>query len=204
MKVYIYYLIDPSALNDNISALDMDRFSSVMDTLTAKHLLDKHGYRIFVNDIPRYLYAFTDDKSVAKNFEELHQMNLFTKIERKMDKEAYINFKSTMEHAHLEYDDSSLLLTNLERFTLERFFDEVEVYLSHYADFDYTIFKDEYIEALDFLLYTLHYQLNGPDYGFYDYNFSFGQTPVNYPRASISYEANTIANYCKIFKILLK
>lgn len=210
LKVYIYYLIDPDERSDHFSKEDLNRFSTMLKSLKDSHFFKKSGYQLVINGIPRYLYAFTNDKTIAEDFEFLHNMELFNKIERKMEGNEYASFRKEMEHAYLEYEDlddrksGSIPLTKLENSVLNSFFDEVEVHLSSYADFDYGAFKEEYIRALDYLLYTYHYQMNGPDYDMCDYNFSYGQTPEGNGDYSLSYIFNKITSYYGIFKILLK
>lgn len=210
MKIYIYYLTIPESIPGKIDSDELDKFEIVRQTLQEDFIKNKSGTIIDVNGIDRYLYAFTSDKEIAKDFEFIHSMFLFTKLERKMDTEEYALFEKEMDYAKLQYfvvdnfRKRSMLLTKLEHHILEHSFDDLELHLSNYACLGYDFFQQKYIRALDLLLYTVYYQLNGPDSNFYDYNWSYGITPEGASDCGVSAALNFQNMYLHIFKLILK
>lgn len=210
MKVYIYYLTIPDSPSEKYSLEDLSRFDIVIKQLSDNHFKKKPGVVITINGTTRYLYAFTNNKEYTKDFEFIHNMLLFTKLERKMDREEYEMFKNEMEHAELLYfkvegnREQQMLLTKLENSILEDSFYEVETHLSTYACLGYEYLKRKYIIPLDILLYTVYYQLNGPDSEFYSHNWSYGVTPENASEYGVSPCLNFPNMYFDIFKLILK
>lgn len=208
MKVYVYFLSPPDKPYGRYTERKIESFNSVLQIFEDRYYKNKEGAMVEINGNIRYLYAFTNDSVLAEDFEFIHDMNLFTKIERKMDKEEYKEFHKVMEYAELGYknmeDDSSLLLTKLENHVLSTAIDDVELYLSEFSCLGYEMFKDEYIHALDILLYTLFYQLAGAEADFYGANYGYGLTPEGSPSGQISLALNSKTMYVQMFSLILK
>lgn len=210
MKVYIYYLTIPESPSEKFNKTELERFEVVRSQFNKDHFKQKPGVVVNVNGIERYLYAFTTDKELAKDFEFIHSMFLFTKLEKKMNSEDYRLFEKDMDHAKLQYfemDDHlkrSMLLTKMENYILDDSYQEVEILLSNYSCLGYDFFKRKYIRALDLLLYTTYYQLNGPDAEFYDHNWSYGCTPEGASDNGLTSCLNYQNMYVDIFKLILK
>lgn len=208
MKVYIYYLTVPEKPSEKFTPEKLSGFNVVIKMFSDSHFMKIPGVVIDVNNVQRYLYAFTRSKKLAADFESVHNMTLFTKIEKKMDKEEYEEFKKDMDHAYLEYhsfdDKSNILITKLEGSILDSAVDDIELYLCYYAALGYEAFKDKYIRALDILLYTLYYQMNGQDAEFYGYNYAYGLTPEGVPGNQVMFTLNFMNTYLGIFGLILK
>lgn len=207
-KVYIYYLTIPEKPYGKFTAKKLSAFNVVTLLLRQDYYYKKSGIIIELNNVERYLYAYTTNKEHAKDFEYMHEMTLFTKIVKKMDKEELKEFTEEMEHAELDYrsmdDGSTMLITKLENHVLETSFDDVEIYLSEFARLGYEAFQDEYIQALDILLYTLYYQMNGQEAEFYSYNYSYGLTPEGVHGNQVYATLNCVNMYIEIFALILK
>lgn len=208
MKVYIYYLTIPEKPYGKFTQRKLSQFLPVQMLYANEYYEKKNGANIEVNGVVRHLYAFTNDKKLAKDFEFLHEMTLFTKFVKKMGKKEYKLFAKDMEHAELSYysleDKSTLLLTKMEHHVLDTSIDDIEMHLSDDACLGYDYFKDEYIHALDLILFTLYYQMNGPDAEFYENNWSYGLTPEGSPSDQVNMIVNFTQMYLDVFSLILK
>lgn len=211
MKVIIYYLTIPEKYE--CASRHIDGVDLIIDAFSENSLRKIQGVVIESNGIPRYLYAYTNKAEIAKDFEYIHDMSVFTKITRKMDNSEFKAFSDTMKHANLEYYEVEgyapdkafhILMTQLEMSLIEPLITDIEILLSDNAQYPYTIFKDKYVMALDLLLYTLYYQLNGPDSMYYDYNWSYGCTPEGAAKDSVKLEMNYTKLFLEIFSPILK
>lgn len=208
MKVYIYFLTPPVKPHGKYTEAKIDAFHPVVRIFDDNYYKRKPGVIFELNGAIRYLYAYTTDKSMVKDFEYMHDMDLFTRITRKMDRDEFSMFQKEMDHAKLEYykmdDGSNMLVTKLENHILETSIDDIELHLSNHSCLGYEAFKDEYIQALDILLYTLYYQLAGPDSEFYGYNYNYGLTPEGAVQNQVNMVVNFKTMYVQVFSLILK
>lgn len=218
MKVYFFYICIPeSVFSNSEDAIAMEKFEFVMSDILKYGRLDR------ATNSKIALYAITDDKYKAKEFEKFHDMSLFRKIVHKMSKQEYEDYKKSdlskdYTHDRLEleyypsggYDNVSILLTSEEYNAIQdSVMSEIENMMYEYCNTNYHIFKDKYIEALDVLLYCTHHvsmysvdedEVSSVGEAFYGY----GITVENAGGRQLTTDLNVIAAYADFFRLILR
>lgn len=207
----MFYLSLPEDLSE-YDDTDVENFSMISPYLNRNMEYDSETGRYVT------LYAITDKRELADEFELTHNMDLFVRIKRKLSPDecteifsAFENYKLGVVSFDNKYPRSRdigvkyLLLTPLEEDILDDEDFNVEQTLCDYVDVDYSIFKEKYIRALDFLLYCTYNRLMhscDPDY--YDSNFSYGITAEGYPHHQVNLKKNILKLYIRFFALLLR
>ena len=210
MKIYKYYISDDHIFNNNFKP-DL-LFSSWEDCGFTEKAIEL-PYMKMNSGIYYYLYAITNNKELAKEFELTHNMDIFIRT---------INYINDAEYSKLENDYSAcfiekysfkdknnkslnLITTEMETSILYNIEDGVETMLSQTAgEFSYEGFKDKYIEALDYLLYCTYNKMNSEENDYFSYNWGFGITAEGYVKNQVRYDVNIFDIYYNIFSHLLK
>lgn len=206
MKVYIHYLILPENLTDKYDSNIVDDFNKVKSSLNT---LER-----FYNDKTEswyYQYAFTDNKEYSDIFEKLHDKKMFVKKIRKMTKKEYGDFRKNNLGAELKlraiygYENDSMVITKNELYEVEEtcnmFMNEI---LMEASLDEYSMYKDKYIKALDYLMYCTNNRVNGEECDYYSYQASYGITPESYAPVSISIRQNTFSLYARLYALILR
>lgn len=210
MKLYSFYLPDDRLINYDFKP------NGLFKTFTDTEFVDT------VVDLPRveldsghyyYLYAITNNKKLAKAFEDIHNMNIFVKTVQRINSDEYDEFSSSHSECVIEefevgdpkHKEIKLIVTGTESTILTNLETLIRSHLEFLAsDNDYTVLNDEYIEALDYLLYCTLNKINSDDGDFYAYNYSFGITAEGYVKKSIKDYVDLFKIYYNIFSHLLK
>lgn len=213
MKVYMFYLSLPEDLSeyDECEVADWTMISPSFSR-----------YMEYDPDTKRYvsLYAITDDKHLADEFEFMHDMNLFVRIKRKVSSEDYEElikefkpFKLYSVNLKFKYPRSydigvdHILLTELEDSVLNDDEFGIEQSLCEYSNVDYSVFKKKYVRALDFLLYCTYNKImycEDMDSDYYASNFSYGITAEGFPNYQVNLNTNIFKLYARFFALLLR
>lgn len=210
MKVSLYrhYLILPeeklwSSVFKDSSMLD--------DFLQVRHYLK--DLQSEYNEMDRstyYLYAITTDPKISRMFSYSHDDKLFKVIESKMDKKEAKSILKERPECGLDFYDETetkeqFLLTEAEYRQLIEMEDYwLESELSYTTDADYSILKDEYIKALDYLMYCTKRQLNGPESDYYSYEMSYGISAEGYLQKGASMKMDAFSVFTRFFRLLLR
>lgn len=218
MKVFLFYLTLPSNLRKlKVSEECYDDFLEVSGCL--KYLPKKYNSK---GDKWIYLYAITDNKKYAEYFENMYDMNLFTRIKKEMEDDEWKIFKKENSLCLLEcinFDTKKVgMCTNLKELICTRNeFNEIsdsfdilfinKLAQTVYSAPDYSFLKQKYIDLLDSLLYCTYnriYSENTPDIinENVQYNYSFGLTAEDNRAGDIC--CRPVELYLKIFSLLLK
>lgn len=214
MKVHLFYLSLPDNLRNYYPDYMVDDFNHVKDIL-----YDLSRFENDNSDRSYYLYAITDDNELADMFEQFHDMNIFTRITKKMSKDEYemlldSNKNSKLKRHNLNHDINTnskyikkfdIICTNAEIKCIEETFSEyLDNIIYDCTLIEYSQFKDKYIKALDILLYCTYNKINTTDEDdFYGYQLSFGCTAESYVSGQVFKYPNKISLYLKLFKLLL-
>ena len=206
MTVYIYYLSLPDNLKQHFPEEMVDSFREIEGSLKMLSKIYFENTQMW-----HYLYAYTDNVEYAKTFESVHDMSLFTRHKKKLDKSEFKKLAENNILAKLDYYDVTvtketvkMLCTKCELYDINDTFElMMDVIMSEYSRNEYLQFKDNYIEALDLLLYCTNNRLNGEDNEFYAYNYSFGVTAEGYCR-NVFPKPRVIQMYARYYKLLLR
>lgn len=207
MKVYAYYLV----------SLPDEYYSNATEDLKYRYLRSElQGNRlqktmsINVNGRPRYLFGFTNKKKIRDKFEEIYDMDHFIRIENDMSDEAWQSLAHDAEDFHLvpyAFFHNGKIEIPLPEFCvgiLQERSDDIQQAMIDLAIYDYGMFKQEYIMALDMLGYTFAYQIKGIDAEFYEYNMGYGCTPEGAPSGQVEYCVNRFPLFLETFSPLLR
>lgn len=219
MKVWLFYLSLPEFMPD-YDRCDIDVFSSMSQKILKTLVYNKYTGRY------TGLYAYTNDKDLAKMFEEMHDMDLFVKIKDDMSKSAYEKIKYACvgsdgyrdyESLELEWSENfvdsgtkekiSFPLTGMESSLIsDEGYSSVEEDLMTFSYVDYSCFKTKYIKALDTLLYCLMHKCNYGDDEEIEYSndsWAYGISPEGEIRGG-SYNMNHFNLYRKLYRLILR
>ena len=219
MKVNIFYLSLPTKLDDYFPTSMVEDFKLVIGNLKS--------LRTFYNDKTDkwvYLYGFTNKKENAKIFEDMHDMKLFTKITKNMDKDIYEQFKKDNKMAEItkysvETNKSRLIQNNKNypndieivctKNEIYDFDESFTLYLNEELTLNsiipYCMFKTKYIKALDLIMYCTNNRVNSEyDNDYYSYQASFGFTAEGYAKGQVYMIPDIISLYLRIYKLLLR
>lgn len=205
MKLGRPHKMDPIFSKMGISKDAIDRF---WDSYTPLDM-NLPAYYKMNNGSTIHLYAYTDDKKYAKRFESDRDMRLFIKRSKKITNREYMQFESDTKYAKLsiyEIDgEHKVLLPQHEIDQIEDFKWRMDIELSELAVYPYQIFTDEYVKALDIILYcTYHQWFWGKDPDYYDYNYSgYGITAEGYGNGVYNH-IDDLAVYCYIYSLVLR
>ena len=216
MKVWIFYLSlpdDVSKFNEN----DVENFQFISGNFS--RVIEHDGE----TETSRMLYAYTIDKKLAYEFQEMHDMNLFTMIKRKMDQREFKEFQKENKEFSLftrkfgnKFGDKKLqasytelldhlLITEFEENVLyDDIYVAIEQDISEVTNVDYYSFKTKYIEALDYLMYCTYHKMVYDDPDTYGYNLSYGITAEGFVKRKVSLEMRAVTLYFIYFAILLR
>lgn len=208
----MFYLSLPEDLS-KYDDEDVEFFSMVSPSINREMEYDSDNGRYIT------LYAFTDKKEFADEFESIHDMDLFVRIKKKVSQSEYNEISSELGKYKLEstkFDThypmsremgvDHLLLTELEFDVLSDDINfDVEQMLFENVSVEYAIFKNNYIKALDLLLYcTYNKMIYSEDSDCYSSNFSYGVTAEGYPRFQVYLQQDILKLYVKFFALLLR
>lgn len=162
---------------------------------TVKYMLGNADKYRWKHDKMFGLYAWTTSKSIAKEFFEVRNKNIYTLIKREVDDDEYERIKYDFNVLKLDRrvyyldrdhknDKSVEIVSTKNEYVCTTM--EYEEYLWEFGppiseDVPYNMFNDKVLQALDTIGYTKGYDLN---YGVDDsrdtveYNLSFGLTPL--------------------------
>lgn len=218
MKVYLFYLTLPEErekLYDMFEENIVDNFLEVFPSLS---LLTKRFNN--ENNNWTYLYALTNNSMYANIFEETHDMKLFKKIVKNIEKEEYEQLRKENILSELDwrkcYDEEYSIKekTKIDIIAPKVEFYEIHDTISYFITnmifentiMEYSQFKDEYIKALDFLMYCTENKIHSEDAEFYQYNYSYGCTAEGYvlPNKHASIRPHYIKVYTKLYSLLLR
>lgn len=208
MKLYIFYL------NFNINMKPNNTMEDMFICYMGNALMNyseyiKDSIKIKEN---KWLYAFTNNKDYAENFEKMHDMDMFIKTTKKITNSEWKLLTNQLEGCLLDnfqfmssYGvEIDIILTHLENSIMINFEDEFERSMYEYVTMPYSWFKDKYIKALDILMYCTYHQLISSESDFYNYNFSYGITAEGIPRNQVTIKLKGDVAYYELFKYILR
>lgn len=217
MKAYLFYLVLPneSIIRTKYGDETYENFSNVIQSINMLRKIEEDDKKII-------LYALTNKKKYAEIYENLHDMNLFKKVEKKMSEDEYDllrkeNLLSVLDWR--EFDDNyvddegnpyKILAPKVEvlEYTDTMNFYINDVLMEASGD-EYKHYKDQYIKALDILMYCTQHTLN-LDNDMTDmtsYNMSYGYSTegfVHGKHGRFDIIPNYLALYVKFYGLLLK
>lgn len=208
MKVYRYYLQLPDDFSKTLPEESRRAFYFIESGLEKLQSVKRDGYII-------YFYAFTNRKALARQFEELHNMKLFSTYHKKMSKKEYKELLKMHQYSEFklqEIDEFSycgkkgyMYCTGAEAYDLYgAAYDFVIDRLLDNSVYPYDMLKQKYQVSLDILRYTYYYDVKGADdpSPFGDME-TYGLTPLGYGNGE-HLHPNLLTCYARIYAPLLK
>lgn len=206
MKVYIYYL----SFSSKLKYQDDDELSESYYNLK-NTIIGLTKYYNEPNDTWYYLYAFTNNKEIAEIFEATHDMTLFIKSKKKMDESEYREFRHNnilSELIKFEIEKGkNIICTKNESNDIDECVDNIVTNkINDSVETAYSPLKNEYIEALDKLLYCSFHTINwgdGCESDTASYNLGYGCSAEGYLTRT-GYNYKLLNGYISNYKLILK
>lgn len=208
MKVYRYYLQLPDDFSKTLPEESRRAFYFIESGLEKLQSVKRDGYII-------YFYAFTNRKALAKQFEALHNMKLFSTYHKKMSKKEYKELLKTHQYSEFklqEIDEFSyggqkgyMYCTGAEAYDLYgAAYDFIVNKLMDVSVYPYDMMKQKYQVSLDILRYTYYYDcVFSDDMSQWGDMESYGLTPLGYGCGE-HIHPNLLTCYARIYAPLLK
>ena len=214
MKVWIYYLSLPDDLSE-FNQNDIDRFQYIA------HHFNRDMTHDDTTGTNRMLYAFTTSKKIAREFQETRDMSLFTKVKRTLSNEEYkvfidevgddyelimksIDSRMRQPSSGNEGIDHIIRTGKEENSLYDDMYNDVEDSIVNSVSVNYEAFKDQYIRALDYIMYCTYNKMVYDDPDSYSYNLSYGCTAEGYPPRPVGIEMRIARLYFMSFGLLLR
>ena len=207
MKVYVFYLTLKDGWDNFCDENDKDWMTILKPNL-------KSLAQFWLNDYCKYIYAITDNKEYAKMFKELHDDSLFDMKKLDLSKHEFEMLKEDNNLAVLgmhniediwdsiETEDKILCTKNELVIMNEDGKLLLNMLMAEYSIWEYDIFDNKYIEALDIIQYCINNRINSDECDYYSTQLSYGCTPEGTPYRRMIPNIHSL--YLKIFKPFLR